>query len=304
MEAAVALVTNLSEAIAYRDLSELASWADELAADLTSDPALAAHPHAAVVLAVAAEAAHHRGDNHAAQRLVLDGLQRATDRVGKWSCLTVMSVLALADGAHAEVVEHALAAAALAPGPRDNLGTAALALAYTGDLDRARALNDRGLIGAEAPTMLAWGAYVTAEIESLAGRPELAERHYRRAVDLARRSGATLLMGLATLGLVTVLGHGGRVDDTLRGYRDVVDYFARTDSWGHLWPTLRNLAELLRGLGDPDAALLEAAADEADNAPRPAPSHRAAPRQAPVLDVALRAIERHLMQRPPAGPPR
>ena len=82
VEAAVALVTNLSEAIAYRDLPELANWADELAGDLTSDPALAAHPHVAVVLAVAAEAAHHRGDHRAAERLVRDGLQRATDRVG------------------------------------------------------------------------------------------------------------------------------------------------------------------------------------------------------------------------------
>ena len=114
---------------------------------------------------MAAEAAHHRGDHRAAERLVRDGLQRATDRVGRWSCLTVMSVLALADGAHADVVEHALAAAALAPGPRDNLGTAALALAYTGDLDRARPSTSAGSPRPKAPTMLAWGAYVAAEIE-------------------------------------------------------------------------------------------------------------------------------------------
>jgi hypothetical protein len=214
-----------------------------------------------------------------------------------------MSVLALADGAHADVVEHALAAAALARGPRDNLGTAALALAYTGDLDRARALNDRGLVGAEAPTMLAWGAYVAAEIERLAGRPELAERHYGRAVELARCSGATLLMGFATLGLVAVLGRGGRVDDTLRGYRDVIDYFTRTGSWGHLWPTLRNLAELLRGLGDPQpAAQIDAAGDAA---PAPPARDRTAgtvpvgrpPGRAAVLDLARRAIERNLSRR-------
>jgi hypothetical protein len=96
-----------------------------------------------------------------------------------------------------------------------------------------------------------------------------------------------------------VLGRGERVDDTLRGYRDVVDYFARTGSWSHLWTTLRNLAELLRELGDPEpAALLDAAADQARDAPRPVPSHPPAPGRAQVLDVALRAIERHL------GPPR
>jgi hypothetical protein len=127
---------------------------------------------------------------------------------------------------------------------------------------------------------------------------------YRRAVDLARRSGATFLVGLATLGLAAVLGRGGRVDDTLRGYRDVVDYFAGTGSWSHLWTALCNLAELLRGLSDPDAALLDAAADQADNPPGPAPSQRAAPDRAAVLDVALRAIERHLTQQLPARPPR
>ena len=212
----------------------------------------------------------------------------------------MMSVLALADGAHADVVEHALAAAALAPGPRDNLGTAALALAYTGDLDRARALNERGLAEAKAPTMLAWGAYVAAEIESLAGHPEQAEQHYGRAVELARCSGATLLVGFATLGLVAVLGRGGRVDDTLRGYRDVIDYFTRTGSWGHLWPTLRNLAELLRQLGDPEpAALIDAAADAAPDAPacdRPAATAPAGPPpgRAALLDLAHRAIERNL----------
>lgn len=298
VEATLALVANLAVAIAYRDLVELWSWADELAGDLTSDPALAAHPHAAVVLALAAEAAHHRGDHRAAERLVRDGLHRATDRVGRWSCLTVMSVLALEDrGAHAEAVKHALAAAALAPGPCDNLGTAALALAYAGDLDRARVLNDRGLVGAEAPTLLSWGAYVDGEIDRLAGRPELAERHYRSAVDLARHSGATLLVGLATLGLVAVLGRDGRVDDTLRGYRDVIDYFARTGSWSHLWTTLRNLADLLRGLGDDEpAALIDAAADQAPDAPsldHPPTAAVSVPGRAAVLALARETIDRH-----------
>ena len=42
----------------------------------------------------------------------------------------------LARGAYADVVEHSLAAAAVATaGPRDNLGVAALAMAYAGDLD-------------------------------------------------------------------------------------------------------------------------------------------------------------------------
>jgi hypothetical protein len=152
--------------------------------------------------------------------------------------------------------------------------------------------------------MRAWSDYVAGEIENLAGHPAEAERHYRHAVELARGSGATFIVGVASVGLLTVLTDAGRVPDALRGYRDVVAYFARTGNWPHLWPTLRNLAELLRRIGDPDpAALLDAAADQAPDAPpvngqvRRPPATAVAER-AEVLATARRAIERHLSRRP------
>ena len=98
--------------------------------------------------------------------------------------------------------------------------------------------------------MRSWGAYVAGEIESLDGNTGPAEQHYRSAIDEARRAGATFLVGVATVGLLTVLADAGRIQDALRGYRDVVGYFARTGNWTHLWATLRNLADLLRTLGD------------------------------------------------------
>ena len=150
--------------------------------------------------------------------------------------------------------------------------------------------------------MRAWADYVAGEIENAAGQPEPAERHYRLAIDLARRSGATFLVGVATVGLLTVLTDAGRIADALRGYRDVVDYFARTGNWPHLWPALRNLADLLRRIGDPDVAtVLDTAADRAPDAPavtgRPSPSSvatAAAPSRTEVLAVARQAVERHL----------
>ena len=149
--------------------------------------------------------------------------------------------------------------------------------------------------------MRAWADYVAGEIENAAGHPEPAERHYRRAVDLARRSGATFLVGVATVGLLTVLTDAGRIADALRGYRDVVDYFARTGNWPHLWPALRNLADLLRRIGDPDpAAVLDAAADHAPDAPavdrgdRQLEPPTAAVSRADVLRIARDAIERNL----------
>ena len=91
----------------------------------------------------------------------------------------------------------------------------------------------------------------------------------------------------------------------LRGYRDVIDYFARTGNWTHQRATLRNLAGLLRQLGDDEpAALLDAAADRAGRS-RGGPVRRRwiAPHSAPapptlsradVLELARRAIERNL----------
>jgi hypothetical protein len=98
-----------------------------------------------------------------------------------------------------------------------------------------------------------------------------------------------------------VLARTGRTEEALRGYRDVIDYFARNGDWPHLGTTLRNLAALLRGLGDAEsAALLDDAADRSPDAPtvrgrsRPAPRSGPVPSRAEVLAVAREAIDRHL----------
>jgi hypothetical protein len=64
------------------------------------------------------------------------------------------------------------------------------------------------------------------------------------------------------VGLLTVLADAGRVHDALRGYREVVDYFARTGNW--TGTTLRKVADVLRRLGDNEpATVLDAAAEQA-----------------------------------------
>jgi tetratricopeptide (TPR) repeat protein len=208
-------------------------------------------------------------------------------------------VAALARGAHAETIEHARAAAALGFRSGELLGVAALALAYSGDPDGARVLTDRALAGAVSPSMQSWGAYVTGEIETSVGRRDRAEHHYVRAIELARTSGATFLVGVASVGLLAAQAAAGRVTEALTGYLEVVDYFARTGNWTHQWTTLRNLAELLRRLGDEGSAdLLDAAADRAPDAPAregaPLPATTMALGRAEVLDVARQAIGRHL----------
>ena len=302
LDAATAMVTALFDVLAYRDLVEIRGWAEELA----DDPALATHPRATAVLGTAAEAAYQRGDYPRADRPARAGLELATDNSGSWYCLLAPSAAALARGAYDEVVEHSLAAAAIASRSRGDLGLVALATAYAGDLDEARMLNDQWLPAAVSPSMRSWGAYVAGEIESLAGHSELAEQHYVRAIDLARTSGATFFVGVATVGLLTVRADIGRVHEVLAGYRAVIYYFARTGNWTHQWVTLRNLAELLRRLGDDEpAALLDAAADRAPDAPAVGGSRNAEsppsavsgtplPSRATVLEVARLAIERNL----------
>ncbi|WP_440073286.1 BTAD domain-containing putative transcriptional regulator [Streptosporangium sp. OZ121] len=302
LDDAAAMVVALFYAVAYRDLIEIRDWAEELA----GDPALSSHSLAAQVLGTAAEAAYHRGDYRRADQLARRGLELATDDIGSWFCLTPLAVAASARGAYSDTVEHSLSAAALTSMPSEHLGVAALVTAYTGDLDEARKLHAQGVTSAVSPTMLSWSAYVAGEIESSAGHTELAEHHYIRSIALARTSGAAFLVGIATVGLLSVRAAADRVHEVLNGYREVIDYFARTGNWTHLWVTLRNLAELLRRLGDDEpAAQLEAAADQAPDAPAVAssptgeqflnrvPGSAVTSRKA-VLDIARQAIERNL----------
>jgi predicted ATPase len=301
LDEAAAIVVALFDAVAYRDLIEIRDWAEELA----DDPALSTHPCATAALGTAAEAAYHRGDYRRADRLARAGLERATDDSGSWYCLLSLSVADLARGAYGDTVDHALAAARMAR-PGESLGIAALATAYAGDLAEARTLNERGHADSASPTMRSWNAYVAGEIETCAGHSELAEQQYLRAIDLARTSGATFLVGVATVGLLAARATAGRVHDALRGYREVIDYFARTGNWTHQWVTLRNLADLLRQLGDGEpAALLDAAADRAPDAPavnRPVDAGpptpplpvTPVPSRGDVLEQARQAIERNL----------
>jgi predicted ATPase/DNA-binding SARP family transcriptional activator len=303
-DAAAAIVVALFDAL-YRDLVEVRGWAEELA----EDPAVATHPLGPAVLGAAAEAAYQGGDLPRAERLARTGLERATDDRASLYCRLPLAWVALARGEYAETVQHCLAAAPLEPRPSEAFGGAALATAYAGDLDEARALVARGRPPARSLSMRAFLDYVAGEIESRAGDAEPAERHYERAIDLAHRSGATFLVGVATVGLLTVRAAGGRLGDALRGYREVIDYFAHTGNWTHLWATLRDLAGLLRTLGDDEpAALLVAAAAAAPDAPVAVPPPPVVPGtpvlgRGEVLDVALRAVERQLTARRRTQPP-
>ncbi len=273
LETAAAMISALHDAVTYRDLLEVRDWAEELA----DDPFLHTSPRAGTVLGTAGEAAYHRGDYARAAGLARRGLELAADDAARWRCLATLCVVDLALEDYDACVTHALAAAELGPRVREEYGIAALAFAYRGRLAEARELNARGLAGARWPTMRSWAAYVSGEIDNFAGAPERAEEHYLRAIELARDCGATFLVGIASLGLLTVRAAAGRVEEALAGFREVIEYFARNNDWTHQWVVLRNLAQLLERGGEPDqAAKLDAAINAGD--------------RATALDLARRAL--------------
>jgi predicted ATPase/DNA-binding SARP family transcriptional activator len=291
LDDAVAIVTGLFEVVANRDLVEIRGWAEELA----DDPGIAAHPQGSQVLGTAAFAAFHHGDHERADRWARAGAARD----GSAFCLQVAALVALARGAYGEVFD--LARRADPAGYRAYLRVCeAVAKAYTGDVTGARTLITQGLAEPLPPSFLAWFTYFAGEIEQVAGRLKAAEQHYVRAIADGRASGVTFLAGVASMGLLTVQAATGREREALAGYRDVLDYFARTGSWTYLRVALRKLGELLDRLGDAQPAALILAAAAAPDAPPTGPGWVGSATctvdlpSAQVLDVARAAIARHL----------
>jgi hypothetical protein len=187
VDQAAAMIIALFDAISYRDLVELRDWAEELAREFDTDPALAAHHRAAAVLGTAAEAAYHRGDYARADRLCRAGLERATDEASSWYCTLPLAVAhwleeraksssAARDGRAGDRVDRRWSRRWRPPAPATSTGRGA-----------ARAPCRRG-VTLDAGVERVRGR----EIESIAGHAGATERHYRRAVDLARGCAAGL----------------------------------------------------------------------------------------------------------------
>ena len=200
---AAAMIIALFDAISYRDLIEIRDWAEELA---RFDTARArAHPRAAAVLGTAAEAAYHRGDYARPTSSARAG-PRPRDRRGAVVVLPLpLAVAALARGRTPRSSSAASPRPSARPGPDETLGRGrARHRLRRRPRPGAGAARRGGHADAVSPSMRAWSDYVAGEIESIAGHAEAAERHYRRAIELARGSGATFLAGVAAVGLLAV----------------------------------------------------------------------------------------------------
>ncbi|HEX6419788.1 MAG TPA: BTAD domain-containing putative transcriptional regulator [Acidimicrobiales bacterium] len=265
-DARVAVVVGLDDFATYRDVLDLAVWALELA----GDPGLAGHPRRAEVLGAAAVAAWRRGDLDLAQRLGETAVAVADEPRQAAQGLSALGTVALFRGDPRTACERWLTVADTAPNGARYLPPAALAAGYAGDVDRARSLLDRAIEAADAlgaPSHRAFAAYAAAEMAA-GPDPDAATDLYGRAIELARRSGATFVEGVASVGVVRLWGASGRTRQALEGYRRLIHDWQRAGHWTQMWTTLRNAVAPLADAGQPEAAALALAA--ADAAPEAA----------------------------------
>jgi hypothetical protein len=166
--------------------------------------------------------------------------------------------------------------------------SAAIPLAYAGEIARARAIAaeaQRRAVATGWPTAIAWAAYVSGEVEATAGEPS-ARAWMERAVATADAVGSTFTHGVASVTLCSLLAREGDVAGAMAGYRDLITHWLRSGSWTQLWTTVRNALMLLC---DDDPALCLLSFDIADDDPRASQLQPGALRDQRALRARIRA---------------
>jgi predicted ATPase/DNA-binding SARP family transcriptional activator len=249
----------------WRDLREIWSWLTQLA----DDPAVSDRPERVLVTSLAADAARLAGDFDTAERLadravaLADETTEPADLAMAWSARAAVAHFA---GDFAEAIALWLRAAE-PPGRESGSFTcsAALAATYGGDVETARTLLDRAtalMTGVGSPSQHAFLAYVEGEWRSPLG-VEDPTPYYRRAIDLASRTGAHFVEGVARVSLAASQRRAGDLTSAAAGYAEMLRGWRRTGHRTQLWTTARNAAELLAAAGVVEVGALLLAAAEA-----------------------------------------
>lgn len=243
----------------WRNQSEVFRWSEAAAR------AAGACPGAAGAWAAAAIGACQRGDLRSARAAVeaaraLDPHDVAVDEAaGEIALLTGDLTTALA--CFSEAHQARLAEGDLLQAVWD-LGSAALCLSYSGCAMEAQEVAVRTLHVAEragGPTARAFGRFVLGEVQARED-PPAAERHLNEAVELALRSRASMVVGLARVTLATLAARHRPAVEALAAYEQVIRDWMVTGTWTAEWVTLRTLVHLLERTGSAeDAALLHGA---------------------------------------------
>jgi predicted ATPase/DNA-binding SARP family transcriptional activator len=266
LDTACAMVIDLNDLVAWRDVTEIWGWVRELA----EDRRLSGHPLECATLGVAAEATwFSTGDLDQAETLasravaLLDGGTRRTHMAVSWA----MADVSMFRGRFEEAKRWAWTSREGTPLEAEAHALIALVHTYADELDAATERLERATTLDAPPTIRGFLRYAEGELSGRRGDWHGAEVAYRAALDAAAATGASFLDGVASVGLVSARARLGRTAEALDGYRQLIDRWERTGGWTQQWTTLRNLADLLDTLGDDTSAReLRVAADAAPEA--------------------------------------
>jgi len=110
-----------------------------------------------------------------------------------------------------------------------------------------------------SPLASGWAAYAQGEAR-LERDPGQALDYLERARALGRSAGSRLLTGVAGLSWVSLRARSTTDEESLAGFTEIIDHWARAGTAVHQWTTLRNLVQVLAQRGaDEDAARLHSA---------------------------------------------
>ena len=143
-----------------------------------------------------------------------------------------------------------------------DLGSAAIATAYAGDIEAARAMVARAqaaATGSEIPSHRAWIHYVAGETEAVAGSGAY-QAELEAAIVGGEQSGATFVSSVARVTLASQQARSGDVAVAAVAFIELIEHWLRGGNWTQQWITLRNVAELLVEIDDRTALALWAAA--------------------------------------------
>src|SRR5829696_10808 len=99
-----------------------------------------------------------------------------------------------------------------------------------------------------SPLASGWAAYAQGEAR-LERDPGQALDYLERARALGRSAGSRLLTGVAGLSWVSLRARSTTDEESLAGFAEIIDHWARAGTAVHQWTTLRNLVQVLAQRG-------------------------------------------------------
>jgi predicted ATPase/class 3 adenylate cyclase len=143
----------------------------------------------------------------------------------------------------------------------------ALALFYSGDVDRARtvaAIVNHRADQSGNPTLIAWARYLQGELDADTD-PTGAIEMLEESIEYAVTVGNEFVAGISLIAMSATAGRHGDSAIALEAMERGIRLFSGAGNRPQLWTAVRNLVEILHSIGAEHEALVLHAAAEADS---------------------------------------